>query len=98
MPDFFRYYALTLSYIAIISLISVAVTVKDKIRAVRGGQRTPEKTLMTLSALGGSVAMLLTMLIIRHKTRHKKFMIGIPVIIILQTIAMIYLYKWEILI
>lgn len=96
--EFFGKYALTLSYIAIISLISIIITVKDKIQAIRGGRRTPEKKLLTLSALGGSVAMLLTMLIIRHKTRHKKFMIGIPLIIILQAVALFYLYKWEILI
>ena len=46
--------------------------------------RTPEKTLLILSALGGSVAMLITMLLIRHKTKHVKFMLGIPIIIILQ--------------
>ncbi len=96
--EFFGKYALTLSYIAIISLISIIITAKDKIQAIRGGRRTPEKKLLALSALGGSVAMLLTMLIIRHKTRHKKFMIGIPLIIILQAVALFYLYKWEILI
>lgn len=96
--NFLKTYALTLSYIAIISLISIIITAKDKIRAIKGGRRTPEKELLTLSALGGSLAMLLTMLIIRHKTKHKKFMIGIPLIMILQAIALFYLYKWEILI
>jgi uncharacterized membrane protein YsdA (DUF1294 family) len=39
---------------------------------------------MLISALGGSVTMLVTMLVIRHKTRHIKFMLGIPLIIIAQ--------------
>jgi uncharacterized membrane protein YsdA (DUF1294 family) len=43
-----------------------------------------ENTLLLVAVLGGSVAMLLTMHIIRHKTKHAKFMAGIPVIIAVQ--------------
>lgn len=76
---------LPIIYFAVISPIAVVVTCYDKIAArKRPRNRTPEATLLFISALGGSVAMLITMLIIRHKTLHKKFMIGIPVIIILQ--------------
>lgn len=72
-------------YLAAISFISFAVTCYDKIAAKKLPEhRTPEATLFMLSALGGSVAMLLTMRLIRHKTKHKRFMIGIPVIIMLQ--------------
>lgn len=72
-------------YIALISLISVIVCTADKALSRReGARRVPEMTLIALSAFGGSVAMLVTMLLIRHKTRKMKFMIGIPVIIILQ--------------
>jgi uncharacterized membrane protein YsdA (DUF1294 family) len=46
--------------------------------------RIPEKVLLLFSALGGSVAMFITMLIIRHKTKHVKFMLGIPIIMIVQ--------------
>lgn len=73
-----------IAYIAIISVISVIITIYDKKIAGTGERRIPEKTLLTFSAIGGSVAMLLTMFAIRHKTQHKKFMIGIPVIMILQ--------------
>ena len=74
-----------LVYLAVISLVAVCVTIYDKIAAKHFTKhRTPEATLLALSALGGSIAMLLTMLLIRHKTKHAKFMVGIPVIIILQ--------------
>ena len=43
-----------------------------------------KKVLLLFSALGGSVAMFITMLIIRHKTKHVKFMLGIPIIMIVQ--------------
>lgn len=74
-----------LAYVLIISVIALCVTVYDKWAAKkRPKERTRESTLLLLSALGGSVAMLLTMLAIRHKTKHIKFMLGIPLIIILQ--------------
>ena len=59
----------------------------DKIRAINSGRRIPEILLFLLAALGGSAMMLVMMLLIRHKTKHKKFMIGIPIIIVLQAIA-----------
>ena len=77
--------ALVVYFIAI-SLISIIVCIYDKkiSKKNRVELRTPEKTLLILSALGGSVAMFATMLLIRHKTKHVKFMLGIPLIIILQ--------------
>ena len=81
-----------LIYFAVISLISIIVTVYDKKAAISGKRRIRESTLLLLSALGGSLAMYITMKKIRHKTKHKKFMIGIPVIMILQAGAIAYLY------
>lgn len=78
------------TYIFIISVISVIVCIHDKKRAKKGGSRVSERMLLILSALGGSVAMYLTMKKIRHKTLHKKFMIGIPLIIILQISLIIF--------
>ena len=78
--------------LALISLISVIVTVYDKWAAKRRPSgRIRESSLIALSVVGGSAAMLLTMLIIRHKTRHPKFMIGIPLILIIQA-ALIYVF------
>lgn len=74
-------------YVLVVSLISIIITVFDKKIAGTGKRRIPEATLLIWSALGGSVAMYLTMQAIRHKTQHKKFMIGIPLIIILQVVA-----------
>ena len=81
-----------LAYLLIISVVAFAVTLYDKWAAVKRPQeRTRESTLLLLSTLGGSMAMLLTMLGIRHKTKHLKFMIGIPIIIVLQIAAVIAL-------
>ena len=88
-----------LAYIAIISLISIVVCIYDKkvSKKNRVELRTPEKTLLLLSALGGSVAMFVTMLIIRHKTKHVKFMLGIPLIMIAQAGIAYLLFHFEIL-
>ena len=80
-----------LIYLAVISVISVIVCIYDKIAAKADPRhRIREATLLILSALGGSVAMFLTMQLIRHKTKHLKFMLGIPAITAAQ-IALIAL-------
>lgn len=77
---------LVIAYVAVISIVSVVMTINDKSCAKKGKWRVPEKTLFILSALGGSVAMYITMKAIRHKTQHKRFMIGIPAIMVVQAI------------
>lgn len=94
MPEFIQDHpilAIVIAYIAIISLISIVVCIYDKkiSKKNRVELRIPEKTLLLLSALGGSVAMFITMLIFRHKTKHIKFMLGIPLIMVIQA-AVIY--------
>lgn len=77
-------------YVAVISVIAIVFTCYDKIAATkRPKHRTPEATLLFISMLGGSVAMYITMQLIRHKTKHMKFMIGIPVIIVVQIAAIV---------
>lgn len=78
MPPTVFYYAV------FISLLSVIVCIYDKSAARRGRRRISEKTLFVLCFLGGSISMYITMRLIRHKTLHRRFMIGIPLIIVLQ--------------
>ena len=76
-------------YLCAVSAVSVAATVHDKCAAKKSRRRVPERTLILLCMFGGSAAMYLTMRIIHHKTRHAKFMVGIPVIMLLQLAAVI---------
>ena len=73
-----------LLYLIVINLIAIVITAHDKLAAVNHRRRIPEKTLMIISALGGAPGMYLTMLVIRHKTRKLLFMIGIPLIFVLE--------------
>ena len=88
-----------IAYIAVISLISIIVCIYDKKISKRGDVklRIPEKSLFIWSALGGSLAMFITMKLIRHKTKHLSFMIGIPVIFILQVALIAALTYFKIL-
>jgi len=77
-----------LIYFGFISILSVIITAYDKIASTKlPKNRIRESTLLWLSLFGGSAAMLLTMHVIRHKTKHIKFMLGIPIIIIIQAVA-----------
>lgn len=83
------------AYLALISLISIAVTLYDKWAAThRTQKRIRESSLFAFSLVGGSAAMLLTMLIIRHKTRHAKFMVGIPIMIAIQAAVIFSVIKY----
>ena len=77
---------LIVAYFVFISLLTAVITITDKIHAKNNGRRIPEDFLLTLGLLGGSAAEYLTMKLIRHKTRHNKFMVGLPVLIFIQII------------
>ena len=79
-----------LGLFALISIAASAAAIADKIRAERHEWRIPENTLLLIAAIGGAPAMLLTMLIIRHKTRHRKFIGGLPIIIMFQAIILLW--------
>jgi uncharacterized membrane protein YsdA (DUF1294 family) len=93
-------FLILLIYFSILSLISVIYCLYDKIAAKKFPKnRVPERALFSLSAFGGSVAMLLAMLSFRHKTKHKRFMIGIPAIIFAQLclfgLALFLVYRFH---
>lgn len=79
-------------YLLFINVIAVIVCFADKIKAKNGSYRIPEKTLFVISILGGSVGMYVAMKTIRHKTKHKRFMIGIPLIIFLQLLLFVFIW------
>ena len=91
--------AILCAYILVMSFVSVIICIYDKKISKRNNVklRVPEKRLLLFSALGGSLAMYITMLIIRHKTKHVKFMLGIPVIMVLQAIIIFFLFKFGII-
>lgn len=82
-----------LIYILIINAVAVIFTAADKRKAAKGRYRISEDCLLTIAFLGGAAAEFITMLVIRHKTKHRKFMIGLPLMILLHiALAILVLY------
>lgn len=80
-------------YLIIINFAAAVASVMDKRRAQKHIWRIPENTLLLLAVLGGSPAMLATMLFVHHKTRHFKFMAGLPAILILQLLLIYFIIR-----
>ena len=78
-----------LAYLLLINIITYAA---DKTKARQNKWRIPERTLILLALLGGSPAALLAMKHCHHKTRHLKFKLGIPIILIIQIVITYFLY------
>lgn len=82
-----------LAYLITVNAVGFLLMLIDKAKARKKKWRIPEKTLMTVAAMGGSVGSLLGMYAVRHKTQHCKFTIGIPLILALQVIAGVILWS-----
>lgn len=82
---------LPLAWLLLINLILFAVMGADKSRARRHARRVPERTLLAMCLLGGGAGGVLGMLCFRHKTRHLKFVLGFPLILIMEYAALIWL-------
>ena len=81
------------AYLITVNALGFLLMLIDKAKAKKKKWRIPERTLMTVAAIGGSVGSLLGMYVVRHKTKHPKFTIGIPLILALQTIALVVIWS-----
>lgn len=77
-------------YLIIINIIGFLIMWIDKRKAIKGNWRIPEKILFIVTALGGGIGSIAGMYTFRHKTQKIAFVIGFPVITILEIIAIIY--------
>ena len=69
-------------YLIAFNMASFIMMGIDKNAAIKGNYRIPERTLMALAAFGGSLGAITGMLVFRHKTKHKKFVIGVPLLMV----------------
>ena len=84
--------SLIIYYLVAINIVAFFVYGIDKLKAKRNRWRIPESTLLLLAVIGGSVGALLGMKVWHHKTMHKKFTYGIPLIIVVQILFLNYLF------
>ena len=85
--------SLIIGYLLLINAIAFLLMLADKYKARKNLWRIPESTLLTAAALGGSIGALAGMYTVRHKTRHLKFTLGIPAILIAQTAVILWLLQ-----
>ena len=78
-------------YLLAVNIVTFILYGIDKYKAKKGKRRISEATLLTMAAIGGSIGAWAGMRLWHHKTMHKKFKYGIPVIIILQVALAVYL-------
>lgn len=84
-------------YLVVMNLITCILYGVDKLKAIARGRRTPERVLLGFTFWGGSIGALIGMQVFRHKTKHLKFQICVPLFLIIHIVLIvllcIFLYK-----
>ena len=80
-------------YLLLINAAAFMLMLVDKRKARKNRWRIPERTLILSAAFGGSIGALLGMYTFRHKTKHLKFTLGIPAILIAQIALAIWIFQ-----
>ena len=82
-----------LAVLLLVNLLAFALYGIDKLKAKKGAWRIPESTLLLVAFLGGSLGALLGMELFRHKTKHAKFKVLVPLFLILHIALGVYMFK-----
>ena len=80
-----------LIYLLILNAAGFLLMLIDKKKAQLGRWRIRESTLLTVAVLGGSLGTMMGMRLFRHKTKHLKFSLGVPMILVIQVMATVIL-------
>ena len=88
MPEFIYIYSI---YLCIVNLIAFFIFGIDKLKAKRGSYRISKKTLITICAVGGALGGLLGMMIFHHKTQKPKFVITVPLLVLIYCAITLWL-------
>lgn len=83
----------SLGYLVAVNLVAFCLYGIDKLKAKKGWWRIPEATLLLVAALGGSVGAWAGMRLWHHKTMHKRFKYGVPLIFLLQVALAVCLHN-----
>ena len=82
------------AYLLLINAAGYLIMLIDKRKAIKNLWRIPERTMFLIAFLGGSLGIYAGMKTFRHKTKHAKFTIGIPLILTIQVVLFVFLFIW----
>ena len=85
-------FKIVITYFLFINFLGFFIMLIDKQRAIHKEWRIPERTLLGISILGGAIGMLAGISSFKHKTKHKKFTIGVPFILFIQISLLIFYF------
>lgn len=80
------------AYLLLINATGFIIMHSDKYRSIKKSRRISERTLLSFALLGGSAGVFLAMILLRHKTLHPKFSVGIPLILTAQSLLLLFLW------
>jgi len=80
-------------YLLIVNVLAFLLMVADKIKAIYKKRRISEACLLAVAVIGGSIGGLFSMYIFNHKTNHKKFLIGLPLLAVIHIVLYIIYFK-----
>lgn len=84
--------SIAIIYLPMINLTAFIMYFSDKTRAIKHRWRIPEATLLFIAVLGGSLGAFAAMKVFRHKTKHPKFYITVPLLVIFHIAVIIYVF------
>lgn len=79
-------------YLILVNAAAFLLMLIDKVKAKKKMWRIPERVLLGVSAIGGSLGGFVGMQVFRHKTKHPQFAIGIPVMLAVHIVLLVFLY------
>lgn len=79
-------------YLVIINIIGIFIMYIDKKKAIKKLYRIPEKNLFFICMIGGSLGIIIGMYKFRHKTKHKKFIYGVPLLLIINILTIVNIF------
>lgn len=84
--------SIVLVYMVIVNVVAFVMYVYDKQCAIRSKWRVSEFSLLTVASLGGALGAFFAMIVVCHKTRHLKFLVCVPLLLILQITLLLCAY------
>lgn len=81
-------------YLIIVNITAFFMYLVDKVKAIKGRWRIPERTLIGIAVIGGSLGAFLSMNLFRHKTKHKKFTVTVPLLLVIQVVIVVLVLSY----